>query len=367
MQESFEILASSGSYRVTLKQGLLETLLNDQKNQHSVFMIDQYLQPDIAGKAQNILPIRVSEQAKSLHHIPPLIEALRAMGVTRQTRLIAIGGGVIQDMATFCASIYMRGIAWSYVPTTLLGMLDSCIGGKSSINVGEYKNLIGNFYPPEQILIDPNFAKTLTEEQIAGGYFESVKICYARNSDAFSQFMEISPDLDNPQAETLTKLIYLSLNTKKWFIETDEFDRNERLLLNFGHTFGHAIEAGTAFLVSHGIAVGIGIIVAVEFSRVRQQLNPGGQEQTRRLTDYIIRVFQKLDKNVSIPDTLNIKKILEKFESDKKHHQHQYRIVCPVNEGQLAIQTFNKSSEVRGDIENAYRSAFAKIAWPCQE
>ena len=142
----------------------------------------------------------------------------------------------------------MRGIAWSYMPTTVLAMVDSCVGGKSSINVGPYKNLVGTFHPPKQIDIDPLLATTLASEQIAAGLIEAAKICFCRGPASFAEYLGQEPGV-GMGTQALEHVILTSLLAKKHFIEIDEFDKKERLLLNFGHTFGHAIEG--AFLLLH--------------------------------------------------------------------------------------------------------------------
>jgi 3-dehydroquinate synthase len=188
-----------------------------------------------------------------------VVEQLRILGANRTSHLIAIGGGIIQDIATFTSSIFMRGISWTYYPTTLLGMVDSCVGGKSSINVGQFKDIAGNFYPPEDILIDTHFCHTLQHQDIISGLCEAVKICFAARGENFSNYLAMTDENGLVKDSDLSKAIELSLLTKKKFIEEDEFDTGVRLLLNFGHTFGHAIESLTNYKVPHGIAVSYGM------------------------------------------------------------------------------------------------------------
>ena len=213
-----------------------------------LFLIDDFfrnclhLPPDIP-----VIWIKTSEEAKSFPQMLQLFVACKQAGLGRSSRIVAIGGGVIQDIATFVSSLFMRGISWSYVPTTFLGMADSCLGGKSSINAGPYKNLIGNFYPPSHIDIMPVFARSLPDVEIAGGAAEAAKIAFCRGAASFAIYEELA----NPiicgawNEEQFVKLLHSTLSVKKWFIEVDEFDQAERLLLNFGHTWGHALESAT--------------------------------------------------------------------------------------------------------------------------
>lgn len=360
MHESFEIKSSSGNYIVQLGQGLLEKVKRDYPD--AIYLIDACLSGVLHLENQKVIPISVSEEAKSLERMAEVIVSLKKHGANRDSHVVALGGGVIQDIATFVASIYMRGISWTYMPTTLLGMMDSCIGGKSSINVGGYKNLVGNFYPPEAILVDPLFASTLNSEQIVGGLFEAVKICYARSEDALDAYLDEKPSLHIAPTKILS-IVSLTLKTKKWFIEIDEFDRKERLLLNYGHTFGHAIEAGTDFGLSHGIAVGVGMMIAVEFARSNNLLNSQGEIRTKKLMSHIRDMLGLLNSVELQPPELKLERILLKFEMDKKHQAECYRLVCPQGEGGLGLIARPKNESTRSEIRDAYRAVFKDLSW----
>jgi len=201
----------------------------------AVILIDDYLTSVLPEGEGKVIYVTAVEGSKSLEQAAPIVAKLRELGAHRRTHLLAIGGGIIQDVATFVASIYMRGIPWSYLPTTLLGMVDSCVGGKSSINVYGYKNLVGNFYPPTEVIIDLDFLRTLNAEQIVGGLCEAAKICYARSAEEFAAYLADEPAVNMAPAQA-ERVVIRSLRGKQWFIEIDEFDQKERLLLNFGHT-----------------------------------------------------------------------------------------------------------------------------------
>lgn len=361
MQESFEVSASGDNYRVVVGCGLLGGLISAKPR--AIFMVDEYLVPILAIPADRRIIVRASEDNKSLECMSEVIIKMRELGANRDTHLVAIGGGVIQDVATFVSSIYMRGISWTYMPTTLLSMADSCIGGKSSVNVLGYKNLVGNFYPPKEVVVDVDFVRTLNPEKIVGGLFEAAKICYARGDGDFQSYLSVGPSVDM-SLDVVQKIIVRSLQTKIWFIETDEFDQKERLLLNFGHTFGHAIEAGTNFGVSHGIAVGIGIIVAAEYSKKRQWLTPVGLGRTAILTAHIQSLLAAEGKAVvEKPPIIDLNLALEKFNNDKKHLSEVYRMVCPKGDGGLELMSEIKSDEVRTNIAWAYERALTAIGW----
>lgn len=358
MPESFEISASSGRYRVTVGSGLLTGAL--QAHAGAVVLIDDYLKDALPAGEQKIIYVTAVEGSKSLEQAAPIVAKLRELGAHRRTHLLAIGGGIIQDVATFAASIYMRGIPWSYLPTTLLGMADSCVGGKSSINVYGYKNLVGNFYPPTEVIIDLDFLRSLNAEQMIGGLCEAAKICYAHSAEEFAAYLADAPAIKMTPAQA-ERIVIRSLRGKQWFIEVDEFDQKERLLLNFGHTFGHALEAGTEFRITHGVAVGIGMVVAEEYAKQQALLAPQGAERIARLTGHVAALLKELPQLAEELRSLDIGLIAEKFGNDKKHQADHYRIVVPKANGALEIELVSRTEQGGDNIRAAYRAAVERL------
>lgn len=268
--------------------------------------------------------IEATEDAKSLQETLPLFVTLKQAGLGRSSRIVAIGGGVVQDIATFVASLYMRGIGWSYVPTTFLGMADSCLGGKSSINVGPYKNLIGNFHPPSRIDILPVFVRTLPANELAGGMAEAAKIAFCRGSATFSFYEQLAAPVLSGQWEEqqLAELLHATLSVKQWFIEIDEFDQAERRLLNFGHTWGHALESATSFAVPHGLAVAIGMMASICFT--------GHHASSGGLWEHCLALLRPVlePRHLRLFDT---ERFLQAFQADKKHSSSQYHLIVPTS------------------------------------
>jgi 3-dehydroquinate synthase len=359
MPESFDINSSSGSYSVKIEANALNVL--KQSYPTAFYIIDSKLAPHLSINSNHSLVIDATEENKSLEAIAQYVIELREKKVHRKTHLIAIGGGVIQDIATFLASIYMRGLKWTYLPTTLLGMVDSCIGGKSSINVSGYKNLVGNFYPPGEIAIDLGFTATLDEEAIVAGLCEAAKICYAYSEDVFDTYLAGISSNGELRGNVTESLVFQSLMSKKWFIEIDEFDQKERLLLNFGHTFGHALEGASNYGISHGIGVGIGMLVAIQYSKNHQLLDPKGLVAIGRLSTHIEDLLANIKSLQSVIKQLSTDDIMKKFESDKKHLADQYRVVVPTGSGRLALQLIEKSTQSQLNIVNAFNQAFERI------
>lgn len=349
----FFVKTSGGAYRVTIGTDIVDALM---PHDGAIWIVDA----NVAQLHGDVIPssfIRQEavESAKSLESVAHLIEQLRDHGNTRQTRVIAVGGGIVQDLVTFSASCYMRGIRWTYCPTTMLSMVDSCIGGKSSINVGRYKNIAGNFYPPEEVVIDTRFCNTLTDEQIAEGLCEASKICYADSDDAFATYLTLAEGgAMPPRDDRLARLIQHSLWTKKRFIEEDEFDQGIRLLLNFGHTFGHAIEGATSYAISHGIGVGLGMLAA-EHCSVRLGFVETGLVNVESLTAHVRRLLRSVHAVTDNLRQMNPADAMECFLSDKKHAAESFTLIVFDSQGRLQRVKVLRSDAIRAELLSTFQ------------
>lgn len=329
MHDLFEIKSASGTHKVrTTDQSLRDTVAASGA---SLILADSVFREMLEGIDQPVLFIEAVETSKDLARMPALIEACREYGLVRDGHVLAVGGGVVQDIACFVASTYMRGVCWTYLPTTLLAMVDSCIGGKSSINVGAHKNLVGTFYPPDGVVIVLHTLATLPVEHIAAGRAEAAKICFARGEDAFDRYLA----LDGGEAgRHVGELVELSLASKKWFIEIDEFDRAERLLLNFGHSFGHAIESCVGYAVPHGVGVGVGCLAAVSVSCA---LTPSLQRNSRveRLRTQMLDILQPVSALGERLAEVERGDFFRYWDGDKKHSSEAYRPILLNEEANL--------------------------------
>jgi len=348
------IKASTGGYTVTVGFG---TLAKVQSTDNAIWIVDENVRQLHADAIpDNSIAVHALESEKNLRTVEHLLEKIREHNGTRETRVIAVGGGITQDLVTFAASSYMRGVRWVYCPTTMLSMVDSCIGGKSSINVGRFKNLAGNFYPPDEVVVDTRFCETLSTTQMIEGLCEASKICYAHSDAAFQNYLSLtrgsSSKLTNEQ---LAALIAFCLDTKRYFIEEDEFDRGIRQLLNFGHTFGHAIESATNYQVSHGVAVGLGMLAAQQLS-VHSGFVGDDCSNVNGLTKYIrdllwggqglTQTLAKLDPH----DAFN------SFLSDKKHSANEYTLILFNGYGRLERKKLPRTVEVESILIDAFKS-----------
>lgn len=232
-----------------------------------------------------------TEENKIIETALAICEAMVSMNAKRNACLISLGGGITQDITGFVANILYRGIAWTFVPTTLLAACDSCIGGKTSLNYKSYKNLLGTFYPPDRLYICPEFFRTLSDNDLKSGLGEVVKFNVMRGKEALPVLESSIQYLINLDPETINSFVKNSLEFKKDIIEEDEFDTGKRVLLNFAHTFGHAFEVSSNYTIPHGSAVALGMIAANSVSVKRSLLDSQKAKRIESLVDQILPPF----------------------------------------------------------------------------
>jgi 3-dehydroquinate synthase len=224
--------------------------------------------------------------------------------------------------------------------------------------VGPYKNLVGTFHPPTEILIDPLLADTLSPEMRAAGLVEAGKICFCRGGDAFMEYLAMAPG-PATSGHALEPVVKASLMAKKWFIETDEFDQAERLLLNFGHTFGHAIEGATHFRIAHGLGVAVGILCALEYRKAS-----GGEANARvtALDEHMRELLGAAPGLKAELGQLSVEDVVERLQSDKKHTATHYTLILPDADGKIALTRHEKSGAVRERIRAAVAAAIGTLS-----
>ena len=233
----------------------------------------QYLAPlraslaanDIASAAVVLPP---GEGTKDLAHFGRLVDDILACGIERGTMLVALGGGVVGDIAGFAAATLLRGIDFVQIPTTLLAQVDSSVGGKTAINTSAGKNLLGAFYQPRLVLADTASLATLPRREVRAGYGEIVKYGLMRDANFFEWLETEGRTVCDLDAAALTRAVMVSCHMKAAIVAADERETGDRALLNFGHTFGHALEAETGFgdRLLHGEAVALGMVLAFDFA-----------------------------------------------------------------------------------------------------
>ena len=271
----------------------------------------------------NTVVIEATEENKSIDRIIPIIEKLLVNNVRRDHVLVAVGGGIIQDITCFIASTLLRGVTWKFVPTTLLAQADSCIGSKSSINLGATKNILGTFNPPKEILVCTAFLDTLEGKDMRSGIGEILKVHAIEGTDAFDR---IAADYDALLDDRAVLLRYVrnALLIKQRYIEIDEFDKNIRNIFNYGHSVGHAIESATDFAVPHGVAVTMGMDMANRIAVLRGLL-PALHHR---------RMHPVLQKNYAayLRTPIKLEALVSALMKDKKNIATKLVLILPVGE-----------------------------------
>ncbi len=258
--------------------------------------------------------LKPGEEFKVQATVDAVIEQLIAMEADRRTTLIGVGGGVVTDITGYAASIYMRGLRFGFVPTTLLAMVDASIGGKNGIDVGVYKNMVGTISQPSFILHDYNFLTTLPKSEWQNGFAEIIKHGCIKDATMFRQLEKNSIKTFQKNKKSLSELIQRNAKFKTKVVQQDEFEKGERKLLNFGHTLGHALE--NQYELSHGQAISIGMTYA---SLISEQLN--GFKDAKK----IIQVLEQYDLPTFA--SFNKQKVFEVLKMDKKRERKEINYV----------------------------------------
>lgn len=250
-------------YKVIIKNNLLNNLTAYYKTNNKVLLLSDDNIPnsykDSVKKQYNVtcsVILKHGEKSKNYKNVLKVIDTLLTNNFNKDDVIIALGGGVILDIASLIATLYKRGINLVFIPSSMLSMVDASIGSKNAIDFNNIKNVIGTFYDPNIVLIDPLLLKTLRKRELYSGLCEALKTALIHNEDFYNYIKE------NALSLNYEKVIYESLKIKKYFIENDKYDISIRHALNFGHTYGHAIEI--AYKLPHGIAIGIGMLKVLE-------------------------------------------------------------------------------------------------------
>lgn len=276
---------------------------------------------------KNMIKIHATEAQKSYVGIIPVMEEIIGRGFRKNNTLIAIGGGITQDVTAFIASIMYRGVDWELIPTTLLAQCDSCIGSKTSINFSSYKNQVGGFWPARNVYIAPHFLKSLHEREIKSGLGEMLHYYVIGGEEDFG-FFEENCVKAMKDSTILQSLINRSLEIKRNYIEIDEYDRNERQIFNYGHSFGHAIESMTNYSVPHGIAVSYGMDIA-NYIAVRMGM------QRDKIRQRIRKVAERFWEEGDIAD-FDVDAYINLLKKDKKNKDGKLGIILCSDFGKLA-------------------------------
>ncbi len=317
---SFLIDHSNGQYPILVGESILNNITSLIKGTQALIVTDENVAPHYLAAIQNqlqnmscgtlILP--AGEEHKTIQTFNKIIDACALHQHHRDTTLIALGGGVISDMTGFAAACYHRGVSWIAIPTTLLAQVDASIGGKTAVNHIMGKNLIGAFHPPIAVLIDVFTLTTLPDREFRAGIAEIIKAALIRDASFFAWLEKNMSKLIARDKETLFYAIKRSIKIKRDIVIQDEKEKNDRMLLNFGHTFAHAIEKNAGFgHWLHGEAVAYGMLAASVLSHQKKRLNQTAFDRIRNLLTQF-GFINRLPNHFSLEDLTNT------MRSDKK-------------------------------------------------
>jgi 3-dehydroquinate synthase len=330
------------NYNVIYSKDKISKIIENLYEENDFIVIDKnvsILYEDILKNIDNKFYYIVDaiEENKNIETVLSIIDILYKLQFNKKNKLIVIGGGITQDISGFVSAIYKRGLKWVFIPTTLLSMTDSAIGGKVGINRTS-KNLLALFVSPNEIIVSVEFLKTLKNDDIISGLGESLKLSLTGGNEFYNSFKE------NIKENNYENIIKISSSVKKLIVEKDELESNERKVLNYGHTLGHAIESASNYFIPHGIAVLYGMLMINKLFY---------QNKYDEINNYILQL---------IPD--KFKKIIISYESftqhilnDKKNNGDQICFIL-LDEIGKSIFVYRKLTEINKDLKYIFNELF---------
>lgn len=329
----------SKNYKINITDDKFSKLIEDinllTSAQKRLFVVSQKVynlyKKELCIDEQELLILKDGESEKNFKNYIKILETALTIGLTRTDAIIAIGGGVIGDIVGFAASTYMRGIDFIQVPTTLLSMVDSSVGGKTAIDMNNVKNIVGSFYQPKEVFININFLKTLDKKQYMSGLGEILKyafiedICGYKHSLFMFEYLTLGCEkLLEKEAMTVFRVIEYCLNLKIAVVSKDEKECDLRKILNFGHTFGHALESITKYKkYTHGEAVIQGIFFILNWAYSQNFIS----YSYYRLSTELLNKYGF--KNLNLAKKYKTEKLLEFIKKDKKASSDKISFIIP--------------------------------------
>ncbi|QTN31964.1 3-dehydroquinate synthase [Akkermansiaceae bacterium] len=296
-----------------------------------------------SGTKPTLHTVPSGEASKSLTHAENICREMIRASHDRRSLIIALGGGVVGDLAGFVASIFYRGIPFVQIPTTIVSQVDSSVGGKTGVNVAEGKNLLGAFHQPKLVIVDPETLRTLPAREFHEGFAEAVKHAAIRDAHMLADLLAIDPEKREVPAELLAHNIAI----KARIVEADEYETKDiRALLNFGHTIGHGIEASLPYgEMLHGEAIALGIRAALHISEKHSGLAPEASQE-------IITLLQHFKLPLTIPESIPTATVMDRLARDKKFKSGRIRFVTLSEIGQAQVIETVTLAELEAAIEH---------------
>jgi 3-dehydroquinate synthase len=331
-------------YNVIYNQNNLSKIINDEYETNDFIVIDRnvYNLDDSCLENINskyIFIFDAVENNKTIESVLKIVDLLFQVNFNKKNKLLVIGGGITQDVGGFVSAIYKRGIKWILVPTTILSMTDSCIGGKVGVNRVS-KNMLGLFCAPNKVIISDYFLKSLKNDDVISGIGEALKLSLIGGENSYKYFKENY----NENTIDYINLIKMSTSVKKFIIELDELETNERRVLNYGHTFGHALESASNYFIPHGIAVVFGMYIINKLFY---------QDKYNDLNNYMMSIIPEKFKKIEMSYILFINSVL----NDKKNDGDNVCFILLDEIGNSKF-IFKKISEINNDLKKIFDDLF---------
>ena len=354
------IHSGQGDYEVTFPPNVADLVTAMLAVPRAIVVIDQNVASTYAAVLEPLLSSRPSllvsatEEEKTPLGVTRVWEFFQRSNATKQSNVLVIGGGIVQDICQFSAHNYYRGLRWHYAPSTLLGQADSCIGAKCGINLGAFKNQLGVFHSPAHVWICLPFLETLSDVELCSGYGEIVKLHLTRSGPEIFRELANAVNTDGWRNESLAKFIRQSLEVKRGVIEEDEYEGDIRRILNYGHTFGHALEAITQHCIPHGIAVAWGMDL-INFLAWRRQLIDESHFQE-------VHVFLARHFAWKLPSGFSVDELIDGTRRDKKVADGKVNLVLPDRIGGLRIVPTAYDDALVSDVGD-YLDRYNVVYW----
>jgi len=342
MKTVIKIKTQLKNYSIVVeKNSIIPFIKNEKKSKKKIFIIIdkkvKYILNNIEkNKNINIIKISGSEKIKSINNYWNIISLLLKLNIDRSSTLIAIGGGTVGDLSSFVASTILRGVRFILVPTTLLSQVDSSIGGKNGINTPNGKNLIGTFFQPDRVIIDPKVLCSLSNRELKSGYAEILKHSLINDKVFYKWLIKYSNKVLDLDKQYITQAIIRSIKIKAKFVQFDEKETltnsSSRAMLNFGHTFGHALETMNDYntRLTHGEAISIGMASAAKISYKKKNIT---EFEYNKILDHLNKIgLPHHDKRI------NSNKIYKIMQSDKKNTEGKINLVLLKKIGQAYFE-----------------------------
>ena len=353
----FEVKSFPNPYTVSVI-----TSINDYKKiieQADIVIIDKKIEEIYSlfkYKSFKIKSIEAIESNKNINTVIEIIDLFIEENISKGSNVLAIGGGIIQDLSAAACALFRRGQPFTYLPTTTLGQLDSCVGAKCALNTIKAKNIIGLFSAPRKILIPTFMVKTMPITHHRAGLAEMLRLCLTASSAALNEYYKLLEYISNPSDmdEDLYKVaLQLSLSIKKSVVDFDEYEKNVRRSMNYGHTFGHSVEKLTNFKIQHGLAVLLGMHIANTYSMKKKFMS---ENIYKDISKSIKKTLINIDTNFDFLKEITPEDIIDQFKYDKKGDGTSVPIVLIKEPGNMLFHKFifgSKNTLLTDSIELA--------------